>query len=256
MSVEKKDKKLFNTISKQYAKKDIAKSSMTARRHQVLFAMNPLLNAGEKIDTIIDIGCGVGASAIYLKNYFNKYIGIDYSKKLINIARDKNTNKNVSFINANIKDLNQDTITNNSADVIISIGALHHMTEVDRAMNSLKKFARSGTFFVALEPQNTNPLIQLMRKMRKKLDSSYSEQQVSFSPHDLKRLLTSNGLKLIDMRYQGYFVPPFAQVVLRPQIIFVPLCYIAIFLDNIIEKYLPNFIKKFSWNVVVIGKFP
>jgi SAM-dependent methyltransferase len=255
MNIEKTDRELFNIIADQYAKKDIVKSSMIARQHQILTTMKPFLVSEKKIDTIVDIGCGIGAPAKYLKGYFERYLGIDYSSKLINIAKIRNTDKNVSFINANIKNFNSEKIGNKIADVILIVGALHHLTELDIVMESLKIIAKPGACFAALEPSKNNPLIQVARRLRVILDPSYSKYQTYFSPSDLKNLLTSHNIQLIDISYQGYFVPLFAQIILRPQIISIPLCRLAIWCDTMIEKYLPNFIKKFSWNLIVRGKF-
>ena len=47
---------------------------------------------------ILDVGCGIGANAHYLKDKYSKYIGVDISSEMIRVARKfcKDLN-NVSF---------------------------------------------------------------------------------------------------------------------------------------------------------------
>ena len=54
------------------------------------------------VDIVVDIGCGSGTLINYFASLNNqiRFIGIDYSEELIKIARSKNKNKNVEFIEA------------------------------------------------------------------------------------------------------------------------------------------------------------
>lgn len=255
MNIEKKDQELFNNIAYQYARKDKVKSSIIARRSQILTAIKSIQKKNEKIGLIIDVGCGIGATANYLNGYYDEYIGIDQSEELISIAKQMSYGANAGFVNLNVKDISSDQFSGRKADLIIMIGALHHMTEFDKVFNTIKNVTKPGTKFLALEPQNGNPFVQILRRIRKHLDPSYSKEQVFFSPDAIRNILTSNGISVSGIRYQGYFVPIFAQIILKPQIIAVPLSIFAVNLDAVIERYLPNFLKKLSWNLIVYGEF-
>jgi hypothetical protein len=60
----------------------------------------------------------------------------------------------------------------------------------------------------------------------------------------------------VSVALQGFFIPPFAQVILNPQALSVPLSRLADRLDHGLERYLPRPLKRFSFNLVVIGRFP
>ncbi len=253
MSQELQDKKLFDDIAYGYSRKDSVVSSSIARKKQLFFALKPVLKNISKLGTIVDIGCGVGAPAKYLAGLYERYIGIDQSDEFIKEAQLFNSgNKKAEFIASNIK---SGELPQNSADVVMSIGALHHMTELGDVMDSIVRMAKSNAVFMAIEPQKSNPLIRLMRFIRKIIDPMYSKDQQFFSEKYLIDLFSSHGITEISVDYQGFFMPIFAQVILYPQFIFVPLSRLSIMFDTIIG-YLPGIIKKLSFNIVITGKFP
>ena len=114
-------------------------------------------------------------------------------------------------------------------------------------MESICEICSENTIVAFVEPHAGNPVIQFLRSIRKISDKSYNKEQIFFKKKRIFELFNRNGLKVKKIRYQGYFSPPFAQVMLKPQILFMPLCKIALFLDNIIQKYANN---PFSWNII------
>lgn len=250
--LEKQDAKLFNRVAYKYAKKHIVPSSREARKAGLLLAIQPLLDKNKNLGTIVDIGCGIGATAKYLSGHYNRYIGIDQSKKMIEYAKSLHKlNPKAEFIAKNIKDKG---LPKNIADVILLLGALHHMTELDKAMKAILRIGKPGATIVAIEPHAGNPLIRFMRKIRGYIDSSYSKKQISFSSKDLYHIFKKNKLSNINIDYHGFFKPPFAQVVMYPQVIFYPLSKMAINLDKWLHKHSPLFLRKLSFNLVVIAK--
>jgi ubiquinone/menaquinone biosynthesis C-methylase UbiE len=250
---EKYEEELFDNIAKKYAKKDYIMSSSMARKDQIICALQPVLNKSNKLGTLVDIGCGIGAVAKYLAGYYERYIGIDQSKEMIRAAERYNKdNPKAEFIAKNIKCNN---LPQNIADVILSDGALHHMSELEDAVKSLVMIAKPDSYLVIREPQNSNKIIQLMRKIRGCLDPAYSKKQICFSEEDLVSLLRKYNLKDIVVDMQGFLATPFSQVVMYPQFLFKPIAYLAIKLDRWLNKKLPKFLKRLSFNIVVIGRF-
>ena len=48
---------------------------------------------------ILEIGCGIAATAVYLDSYYKNYIGIDISREMIEIGKEINrNNKKVKLI--------------------------------------------------------------------------------------------------------------------------------------------------------------
>lgn len=254
MTREQRDKSLFNQIAGRYARKESSASSALARKSKLLSIMKPVLAVRPNLGTIVDIGCGIGGPANYLAGHYDRYIGIDHSDELIAAAKLFNQNNpKAEFITASIK---SQELSRNIADVILSDGALHHMTELDLVMKSLVGIAKPGAFIVAIEPQNANPFIRGMRWVRGFLDSTYSREQLFFSREYLRDLFSAAGITDLAVDYQGFFSTPFAEVVMVPQALFIPLSRRASSLDRWLQGNLPPALKKFSFNIVVTGRFP
>jgi ubiquinone/menaquinone biosynthesis C-methylase UbiE len=250
---ELSDQALFNRISDHYAKKDIVRSTKLARRAIVRRAIRPLLDQVGSLGTVVDIGCGIGAQMEYLGETFDRYIGIDYSEKLIDIGRRRFAERaDVEFIAANIKEA---PLPDKLADTVIAVGALHHMKDLGDVMAALHRLAKPGARFIAIEPQRGNPVIQAMRHVRMKLDRTYSTDQHFFSSDELYRVLELAPMTDTSIEFQGFLTPPFGQAGVRPQWVFLPLSVIACAAEPIVDRLLFGPLRRLSWNAVAYGRF-
>lgn len=254
MSREQEDRLLFDRIAQKYARKDVASSSALARKDQLLTAMRQAADSSVPWGVIVDVGCGVGAPAQYLQGTYQKYIGIDQSPEMIDAAKIFNCEiAQAEFFADNVK---ESQLPPRSADAILSIGALHHMTELDKVMKSLIAIARPGAKFVVIEPQNGNPFIQLMRWLRGLIDKSYSREQVFFAESELVDLFTRHGITGLKISYQGYFSTPFAQVIASSNPLLVSLSRLSIRIDNWLQTHLGGPLQKLSFDIIITGAFP
>lgn len=256
--VSEQDKLLFDTIAEKYAKKDYVPSSALARRYKIQFALLPFLDENHSLGTVLDIGCGVGAPADFLLPNYEKYIGIDYSEKLIEAARTfHKNNEQVKFIVADIqKNLDRNTqFQENSVDCVLSIGALHHITNLNAVFDNLKRLAKKNALFIAIEPNRSNPLIQFLRYIRGKIDSSYSGDQHFYSRLELEHLMKENGFRDYKIRGEAYFSTPFAEIIMPWQTVSVNLSRIAVSIDRFLDNNLPSFFHYLCWNLVVRARF-
>lgn len=250
---EDSDRDQFDRIARQYAKKDLFLSSSLARRSKLLLAMKSILETGGSLGTVVEIGCGVGASSKYLEGCYERYIGLDQSEEMIKAAVQQNEdNPRAEFVARNIK--SQD-LPSDVADVILSVGALHHMTDLDTVMDSLARIAKPGALLVTIEPHSANPLIQVMRRLRGVLDSGYSQGQVFFRESDLTQLFADHGIVDLSLEFHGFLSPPFAEVVLHPQFITSRLSRAAVSIDSWIHEHGSAWWKRFGFNIVITGRF-
>jgi len=88
-----------------------------------------------------------------------------------------------------------------------------------------------------------------------KIDKSYSSNQIFFSESQLEDILNESGMKNIQFSYSGFITPIIAQVVMKPSFIFIPISFIFLFFERVLEKILVGPLKKLSWNIVVYAKF-
>ena len=246
--IETRDKDLFNRIGQQYASKDTYPPSSNARRFQAETLMEFIAKAHgkSKFKNILDIGCGNGATALYLEKYYDMYTGIDHSAKLIEIATGSYGTKKARFLSTNIKDFGEYS----GFDLIMGNGILHHITDLEGTLKWLRGQCNDETVFAFIEPQRGNPAIQLMRRIRKLVDKNYSEDQVFFLKSELARIFNGAGFRTDKLYYFGYFSVPFAQVILKPQWVFNPVSRICINIDRWIQNRWEN---RMSWIMMIIA---
>jgi len=248
--IETKDKILFNRIAKKYAGKDQYIVSSKAREFQLISLVKYIenkLNITHFRD-VLELGCGVGANSKYLKDYYNHYTGIDYSEEFIKLANNLYADSNTEFLCGNLKDY---SIKKSTFDLIIGVGILHHLPDIGLVLRNFRKQLSKNVVYGFIEVQSGNPVIQLLRNLRKKTDRNYSEDQNIFSRKFIYETFQKEGFEIKGFLYQGYFTPPFAQVKLKPEWIMLPLVRIAIALDRFIQNKCPN---SLSWNMIFMAQ--
>jgi ubiquinone/menaquinone biosynthesis C-methylase UbiE len=250
---ESRDRQLFDSIAAEYARKDRVRSSSIVRRYQLYCALKPLLETGQSLGKIIEIACGIGAPAHYLDGLYDRYIGIDYSQQQIEAAKIFNQgNIKASFMAVNIKSVG---LVDAKADIILAVGALHHMTDHTAVFDSLKRLAKPGAYFIAIEPNRGNAMVQILRQLRARLDKGYSEEQQYYLAEELRTLVETGGLTDISVSPEGYFSPPLAQVIIHPQLLTIPLSSLLVAIDKLIDNRKSSLLNKLSWNLVVRARF-
>ena len=247
INTEIKDKKLFDDIAYDYIKKDLTPYCRIARKHRL---MQSLKEIKQPIKNLIEVGCGAGFTAKYLKSKFINYFGVDYSDNLIKYAIEDNNNPRVKFICSNILEFNSSV----KFDVVLMIGVLHHIPECERLIKSFKKILSPQGVIVVNEPQNSNPLFSLLRKIRKRFDNNYSTDQIEFSVGEICSIFERCGFD-VKTYPQGIFSTPLAETKILPGFIGMPLIGISLILDTLLDKLFSTLgFKKLMWNIVVHAK--
>ena len=241
---EAADKRLFDKIAESYVKKDLTTYCRICRK---LRLYKTLKNIPKPITTLLEVGCGAGFSADYLRGQYHRFIGLDHSENLIAYAQKYNSSDNTVFICGNIKDL----VNCQKFQVILMIGVLHHIPDVQDVLMNLKSYLEPDGLIVVNEPQKGNPLIVFMRKIRKKIDKKYSVDQVEFSEVELSRIFIECGYKTKTFP-QGILSTPLAETRILPNFIGIPLALLFRAVDSILEKLISlSVLRKLAWNVVV-----
>ncbi len=95
---------------------------------------------GEKeIDVAIDIGCGTGESTVGAAKFANSAIGVDSSKKMVEIARKRHIN--ATFL---LDDGEHSAIQNESSDLVTFGSSLHWMNASSAVSESTRILKRGG----------------------------------------------------------------------------------------------------------------
>lgn len=243
-NIEAADRELFDSIAKEYTEKDLIAYCAVARK---LRLDRTLKNIAKPIPWLFEVGCGAGFSAKYLRGDYQHFIGLDYSEKLIEFAKNYNSFENTTFVCENIKDYNSEQ----TFDVIFMIGVLHHIPEAQKVIEGLKPLLNKDGVIVVNEPQKGNPVIGLLRSARKFLDSNYSSDQIEFSAAELRELFLRAGYS-IKTSPQGVFSTPLAETKVFPNWIGSPLSCLFKYIDPVAENLLSALgLSRLAWNIVL-----
>ena len=88
--------------------------------------------------SMIDLGCGTGATSVYAAKIFKKVYGVDVSDMMINQAKSKAEKEkisNIEFVNAGFLTY---THKDEPADLIITKAAFHHLPDFWKQVSLLK----------------------------------------------------------------------------------------------------------------------
>ncbi|MCK5221424.1 MAG: class I SAM-dependent methyltransferase [Candidatus Aminicenantes bacterium] len=244
------EKAHFDSIASKYVKKDISPPSRAARKLRVRQTVSGIDCSG--LPDILEVGSGAGYASEYLNGMYKSYTGIDFSKALVDLARSIHKGPDVEFLEADLYKFDP----GRKFDLIIIIGVLHHMVDIPLSLLVCKELLKPGGVIVVNEPHDANILVRFVRMFRSKFDRSYSSDQEELNRKELKELFGKTGFSDISLNAQGFFSTPFAEVMMRPAFIFLPLASIFCMFDRIIEKVFGRVLSGLSWNIIVKGSNP
>ena len=105
--------------------------------------------------TALDLGCSEGQTSICLSSKFNSIVGIDYSKRFIEIANERKNSlqiKNLNFMHGSA--LKLDSIPNlPKENVLVFCGNLiDRFVEPTNFLNDVSKYVKKGGIFILTSP--------------------------------------------------------------------------------------------------------
>jgi len=144
----------------------------------------------EKNTRLLDVGCGNGFFTYYFDQVCDVF-GIDFSEKMV----DLNPVKNKAVMNAE-----ELKFEDNSYDLIFCHALLHHVDDIDRVVQEMKRVSRK--WIVLLEPNRNNPLMFLFSLLVRE-----EWKAMRFSLRYMKKFVKRNGLTVNRSFSYGMIVP-------------------------------------------------
>jgi len=114
-----------------------------------------------KAGSFLDYGCGAGIHSWWLKEIADDLVGIDLSRKSLEIAR-----QNVKGVRFLLMDCENMGFENNSFDVIFDGGTFSSL-ELEKALSEIARVLKSEGFLVGIETLGHNPILNLKRKINR-----------------------------------------------------------------------------------------
>jgi len=149
-----------------------------------------------KFKYVLELGCGTGKNTGWLLTKAEQVIGLDFSQKMLNIAKEKTTDSSAEFKRA---DLNKDwEIENQFADLVTSSLTLEHIDDLNHIFNQAnQKLKGNGIFFIS----ELHPFKQYLGSKAKFETENGVEELKVFTHHisDYVKSAESNDFKLLEI---------------------------------------------------------
>ncbi len=116
----------------------------------------------KKKNKILDVGCGNGSLAMFLRTPNNRVIGIDPSLS-IEKAKELNTYNNVEFIQTSFESFNSSEV---KYDAIIFVASIHHMNMRDSLVKAKELLSKGGILIIVGIAKPSNFLDWLVEAIR------------------------------------------------------------------------------------------
>ena len=118
----KDTKKIISGIESGY---DLVAEKFSGTRAYMWRDLEFVKNMVKPGDRVLDFGCGNGRLAGFLGGEYKHYVGVDISKNLIDIAKQRYHSENISFVKLS-SDFSSLPFKDNQFDIIFSIAVFHH----------------------------------------------------------------------------------------------------------------------------------
>jgi len=119
-------------------------SGKTSWNHNYAYNSWVSKKVGKRI-SILDVGCGDGTLAQYLRTADNNILGIDISDSAIQKANKKNSYSNVSFLQTTFEDFQEN---NKKFDAIVFVASIHHMDMINAIDKAKKLLTKNGVLII------------------------------------------------------------------------------------------------------------
>ena len=160
-------------------------------------------NAGKNV---LELGCGTGTFIKELTEKFDKVYGIDISIDMLKRVDEKSG----KFKGAVVGDAMKSPFQNESFDIIVCRGVLHHLPELNGSLIELNRILRKGGILIFSEPSNDSFIVRTARKIMYKRSDKFSEDDVAFLSRDLFTAIRNSGFELAEAKRFGFFSYVFA----------------------------------------------
>jgi ubiquinone/menaquinone biosynthesis C-methylase UbiE len=216
----------------------------------VRYYLNNLIKSKAQGSKVLDYCCGPGETSLKLaKMGYDSVYGIDISSEEVKTAKkrliDGGFEKKSNF---QVMDAEKLTFSDNSFDVIICNGVLHHL-DIDAALPELSRVLKPSGMVVAMEALGYNPFIKLYRKMTPHLRTAWETDHI-LTLSELKK--SKKYFNKVDVKY--FYLATLIAIPFANTFLFKPIMKITGFIDAIIMK-IPG-VQLMAWQMVFTLKKP
>ncbi|HEY3493642.1 MAG TPA: class I SAM-dependent methyltransferase [Polyangiaceae bacterium] len=130
----------------EYARKPVPDPAAYAR---TLERVRAHLQPG---DSVLELGCGTGTTALELAASAKTILGTDYSAEMIAIATEKARAKGVNNVSFRQATLDDAELGRESFDMVVAMNLLHLLDDLPARLRRVRELVRPGGLFVSKTP--------------------------------------------------------------------------------------------------------
>lgn len=185
LEIENEMAKTYNAIANKYEKE--AEADWKDKEY-----VNKFLKYLKNKSSVLDIGCGTGELLKYYNDIGLKTTGIDISKVMVNISKNKVPNANI--FNMSLYDI--DKLEEEFDGISVTFTLVHipkeKINEVIRKIN--KKLKDNGKIFIVF----TTSLEEGLQE--EPLDKNYKYYAINYSTNELCNILENNKFEILESK--------------------------------------------------------
>jgi 2-polyprenyl-3-methyl-5-hydroxy-6-metoxy-1,4-benzoquinol methylase len=166
-----------------------------------------LAEAGEGIDTLVDVGCGRGGLFRHVRRTCQRYVGCDLLR-----YDGFPDHASVRFVCANLNAA-PFPLESGRADAVVAVEVIEHLENPRAFMRELLRLAKPGGLVVVTTPNQASLLSKLTLVVKDQFNAfqegSYPAHITALLPVDLLRIAGETGLRDASLRYTDAGRVPF-----------------------------------------------
>ena len=174
--------------------------------HDELIAVTKdILSSISNVKTALDVGCGTGDYCNILAEKGIRTTGMDYSPKMLERARKKDKDNNITYIEGDAYNL---PFGDKSFDLVISIGVIQCLKDYRKAISELKRVAKKTIILSTL--LRTRKVKSIEEHLKRKLAKD-SWPTMDYHPEELLPLFKGYKTEVIthhdgNLISDGFFI--------------------------------------------------
>lgn len=100
-------------------------------------------------DYVLDLGCGTGITTVEIAPMVGQIRAIDISEAMMNQAREKLANRNITNVSVEQMNIFDTTLADNSFDVVCAFNVLNYLPDREDALMRIYSILKPGGYFLS-----------------------------------------------------------------------------------------------------------
>lgn len=184
-----KQSQYFDAISEEHGQSALLKENRALRLEFEALQRSMGKLTGKRV---LDIGCGGGRHALRLARFAEEVVGVDISKKSIDLANQTAQKLGVKNFRGVVGDYHS-PVENAAFDVAIMVNVFHHIDDIETVLESIARSLKDDGKLIIFEFNPLNILFVPFLVVHGQVKAHFNAQYLRSNIVSLKKYLTRSG---------------------------------------------------------------